>query len=465
MGLDCIEHLDPEYILVLANTAWYHQVDVLRDAIYKHLDRETSIRVHFPLPRYNIFRLEFHFDRLILDEVPLAILNARQNKQFEKGNTLFDLGFLGLVPKRGKAYRHIIHQLHISLIVCGWDHSRWAAYAFTNSTQKQDNGNTCDNDDDNSEASDEEDAGDTIEPSEDALAANASYVLDANNPIWDPRTYWLVIISEHIRIMVHEWKWLVHHLEEGVNDWGTNHPISCFSKTCSGQCHNMNESLAWTVQTKEILNELREKLVTQIGALKTFCSSHGDAEYFTDLDDPRATAALGVCKESCLEFTNLEKKMGILHRRCDELGKHLRVILNYESNQVTLESNRVSLRSYSLNEESHRVALETQHVALANNLNAALMLSTNQFLAPVIVVTSYFSTQDKIFGFSRNATSFLVCVGIVFVVLRVVILTTFLTRKFVKLRGILACIVLGQWDQLEGRQQGVLVNKQQQFVS
>jgi hypothetical protein len=41
--------LDPYYILALAVTAPSHQALVLRDAIYKHIAFQTTIRVKIPV--------------------------------------------------------------------------------------------------------------------------------------------------------------------------------------------------------------------------------------------------------------------------------------------------------------------------------------------------------------------------------------------------------------------------------
>jgi hypothetical protein len=62
-----ISNLDPYYILALAETASFHQVSVLRDAIWKYLALQTSIRVKIPVstvhtiatcPRHSINRLD-----------------------------------------------------------------------------------------------------------------------------------------------------------------------------------------------------------------------------------------------------------------------------------------------------------------------------------------------------------------------------------------------------------------------
>jgi len=44
-----IADLDPYYILALTETATFHQASVLRDAIWKYLALQTSIRVKIPV--------------------------------------------------------------------------------------------------------------------------------------------------------------------------------------------------------------------------------------------------------------------------------------------------------------------------------------------------------------------------------------------------------------------------------
>jgi hypothetical protein len=44
-----VSKLTPEFVKSLAKTAWHHQMDALRDAIWKHIALETSLRVHAPV--------------------------------------------------------------------------------------------------------------------------------------------------------------------------------------------------------------------------------------------------------------------------------------------------------------------------------------------------------------------------------------------------------------------------------
>jgi hypothetical protein len=50
-----IYQLCPQYILSLLQTAYCHQQEALREAIWKHLTREASVRVHVPVSTYLVF--------------------------------------------------------------------------------------------------------------------------------------------------------------------------------------------------------------------------------------------------------------------------------------------------------------------------------------------------------------------------------------------------------------------------
>jgi hypothetical protein len=44
-----ISDLDPYYILALTKTAAFHEVSSLRDALWKHIARQTSLKVRIPV--------------------------------------------------------------------------------------------------------------------------------------------------------------------------------------------------------------------------------------------------------------------------------------------------------------------------------------------------------------------------------------------------------------------------------
>jgi hypothetical protein len=56
---------------------------------------------------------------------------------------------------------------------------------------------------------------------EDYFAADGEggQVIDANDPIWDARTYWLSVTNIRVRRVLREWKWLFGNIEAGVTAW------------------------------------------------------------------------------------------------------------------------------------------------------------------------------------------------------------------------------------------------------
>lgn len=52
-----ITNLNPSYILALAETAPFHQVSALRDALWKHIALQTSLRVKLPVSHSFLFAL------------------------------------------------------------------------------------------------------------------------------------------------------------------------------------------------------------------------------------------------------------------------------------------------------------------------------------------------------------------------------------------------------------------------
>jgi hypothetical protein len=73
---------------------------------------------------------------------------------------------------------------------------------------------------------------------------------------------------------------------------------------------------------------------------------------------------------------------------------------------------------------------------------------TNQILTPVVIVTAYYSTQDQIFGFDRNSTSFIIAIVVVYLALKIANMFTVLARRFLGSNRLLTLIALGHLDRL-----------------
>jgi hypothetical protein len=148
-------------------------------------------------------------------------------------------------------YRHdsklttsLIHDAHISLVICGSDHTRWTCYAFAkteiDNVYSEKNGA-----DDKEEISKEEaeqeniehsqvkretyrdqgdedtshgDEIDEDEPDEDPIASDCeSYEVIADQLSWDPRLYFLRNVDFRVKQVLREWMCLVRKVEVSVN--------------------------------------------------------------------------------------------------------------------------------------------------------------------------------------------------------------------------------------------------------
>lgn len=69
-------------------------------------------------------------------------------------------------------------------------------------------------------------------------------------------------------------------------------------------------------------------------------------------------------------------------------------------------------------------------------------------MTPVVIVTAYYSTQDKVFGFPRNGTSFVIAVIVMYLALKIANIITILARRFIRSNRPLALLVLGHLDRL-----------------
>lgn len=154
-----------------------------------------------------------------------------------------DLSFLGLdasiLNKEGK---HIICEQHSSLIVSGWDESKWAAFGFTNAKPGGDADVI-----DKAEGLEEEhpedgkftlvdDAPEEVDGVcdmcvadvglEDQLACEGiSGVILQEHPVWDPRLYFLQLTNFRLRTVRKEWTYLVCKIITSARNL-VLHPIS-----------------------------------------------------------------------------------------------------------------------------------------------------------------------------------------------------------------------------------------------
>lgn len=342
----------------LAETAWGHQIEAIRDAMYKHVALETSFRVHLPRGSLNTFRLEFHVAHLILRKAPAPPVGGTDNGT-EKNDPVADLTFLEDANSPEEAPRYLIYQSHISVTVCGWSDTQWTGYAFANTGLPL-----------TSFVSQVED-----EPTHDLFAADRDddYIKDADDTTWDARKYWLQVVGIRCELILKEWTYLVRTVEEAITKWRANDPCNKSIAQANLDSKDIKRSLDWIVQTMQLLRQLRDSLSLTLRAYKRFAEPGGDMAYFSDLSDCGRTH--NSIKGTFEKLTDLYDILKSLDDSCQRFTIHLGRILSLEHNRLTAESYKISKDEYQLSAESNSLTKDR------NQLDAESMRLNKQSLS------------------------------------------------------------------------------------
>ncbi|KAH8588290.1 hypothetical protein B0O99DRAFT_693577 [Bisporella sp. PMI_857] len=320
-----IQNLDPYYILALAQTSSFHQVTVLRDAIWKHLALQTSIRVKIPHIGYPIFQLELHIPYLALRPGPPKVPSLKKvNRNPPRQWT--DLSFLAIESSKLQDQGvYGIHEAQISVVICGSDNRRWVGYGFVD------------------KKFDDEDMGDAQEEGilDDPIASDYGRI-DANLPLWDPREYFLSIFEIRIDQVLKEWEFLVRTVERSIKRYRTQHSFTLSPQPGKegDQAEDIKKSFDWTHQTMDLLSQLLDVLSETIKAWEIFNSPSGDINYFSDIyssqdaQQPRTRLSLRAIKETMETMEGLQQKLFLLDKSCRNSAEALQLRLTVENNEA-----------------------------------------------------------------------------------------------------------------------------------
>lgn len=162
-------------------------------------------KIHAQVDGFKTFQLEFHVPFPTLRCSHTACLGGSGATD---GKIWLDVDFLDIECDRDDGpCSWILREANVSVVVCGWDHCRWVGWAFSNTLSDP-------------TSRDEEEP----EVPEDHFAADGDgpgdvQIIDANDPIWEPREYWLGIVNIRMIMIYKEWKWLVRNVERRIEAW------------------------------------------------------------------------------------------------------------------------------------------------------------------------------------------------------------------------------------------------------
>jgi hypothetical protein len=171
---------------------------------------------------FSSFCLELHLPYLILRKSRLPITHTDNKKP--SAEVWDDLAFLNRGLSREKLPWCSIYAAHATVVVSGWDRSKYIAYSFLNpgpSVQEHEP------DEDSAELEEEEEAGefndgedaDPEDPSEDEFATYGrhDFLID-NDRSWDPRVCFLRAVHNRVEVASAEHKYLIEYLWD-IDTW------------------------------------------------------------------------------------------------------------------------------------------------------------------------------------------------------------------------------------------------------
>ena len=113
--------------------------------------------------------------------------------------------------KHAKTCRYVIREANVSVVVCGWSHSKWVCWAFSNTHSDP----TARNE----EPAEESDIFQEDHVATDGNGPEDGRVINLEDPAWCARQYWLTAVDIRMRIVHRECTWLVRSIEADVNAW------------------------------------------------------------------------------------------------------------------------------------------------------------------------------------------------------------------------------------------------------
>ncbi|KAF2176999.1 hypothetical protein K469DRAFT_382413 [Zopfia rhizophila CBS 207.26] len=378
-----ISNLDPYYILALAETASFHQRPALKDAIWKHIAHQLSIWVDIPSRGFAKFRLEFFLPYFVLTSLPQGgpseeTTNSKSSGKWE------DLSFLDIrTSKTPHKQAYQLYDAQVSVVICGVDDSRWVTYAFV------------DNQVDDADLEDENDSYEEGQVYRDKIASDHNHEINANQPIGNPREYFLIVLESKVGIALQSWEHLVRHVERAINRHNELHPatLSSNSEKTGDNTIDIKKTFDWTLRTRKLLHKLKFRLSATIEAWESFISPDGDIRYFDDLEDSptgsphHVELSLRAIINTFKSLKDLERKLSLLEALSRHAAETLQLRLNVESNET-----------------AHHSGVNTEF--------------TVSIISPFALVIAYFCMPEKAIPFNVDSRSFIIANVIMMFVLR-----------------------------------------------
>jgi hypothetical protein len=165
--------------------------------------------------------MELHLPYLILRGPSKKSIHPNSRDNVPTKMPLYDLSFMmPALNENGWVCQPLIYDAHVTIVVAGCDEWNHNSYSFLDPGSMKNHFEEDDVDDGDEDENNPEDSEDQEdEPSEDHFATEGWDYVNANEPIWDPRVYFLRAVQIRIVLASQEYDYLIEYLEEKVEAW------------------------------------------------------------------------------------------------------------------------------------------------------------------------------------------------------------------------------------------------------
>ncbi|KAF2825940.1 hypothetical protein CC86DRAFT_467526 [Ophiobolus disseminans] len=383
---------DLDYVSAIAKTISYPEANTIKQAVKDFISRECRVQVALE-SRGIRFSLNFNIPYLILrQQAPNHEFHAPSNPEQRSGqDSLFSIP-----SDTNPNQRFNLYETQVTIVVSGWDNTRWVAYAFSNAKQEL--------------------TGDKQDPDErlyeDYLATDGMNgpFIDANSPIWDPRKYWLWIVALRSDIILQEWEYLVQTL----------------APFCQSLLEFAQRSKVEVVYKFDRLIEIStvlahtEECVCKAGrAWAKFADADGDANFFSDMTSDLAMKSMRDIRNAFQSLKLLEAKLESLSKSCKASSEVIKLQLEAENTRINqqayalnLQTNIISRKVLHLHRKGTEASIEIVKLVQETSKAARTSVLLLWLAIPLVLVILYFGAERPIFNFERTTGSFIMALSI-----------------------------------------------------
>ncbi|KAF2854885.1 hypothetical protein T440DRAFT_542492 [Plenodomus tracheiphilus IPT5] len=352
-----IANPDPYDIQALTETTAYHQAFAVQELLWKYLARQTALNVKIPSKGWRIFQMELHLFYHTLRGGEHHDFHGTYNDVGQ--STHWDLSFLG---PEDEECNWRMEEAQFSLVICGSDNARWAAYSLDHTGS----------DIDRERGVDEQ----LPYRRSDPIAMGS---IDADKPIGDAREYFLTIVFIRMQNYCNETRDLVEAFKRSY----TQRLGVGLSNSAPGS-HGAVTPI-WVESMLHHLSMLAPNVARTNATWLRFASGGRDIDYFTD--------------HSTLSSQTKEYMQGILDAM--------------DTITDDLETFEIDLRRLQDECKELRERLGFRMSSQGSRISQFTMM----YISPVLVVASVFAIPDQITFFKRNTLSFILSIGVVMMLL------------------------------------------------